>query len=168
MSKLVAFATATTSLFGLRTTFPKVPNWTGHHQLSHPTPCPMTCRTMTNQPQHMTLQASDLTSLCNLFAKHCLFPLATEFSLVAIGYTGTSHTVQSYTAASLFDNKKRSSLTEACKPCGFCKACNPCLAADIKRQNSKRPLPCQRPQAVGPASKTAKSTAADITVVTGL
>ncbi|DBB00891.1 TPA: hypothetical protein ACH3X1_000809 [Trebouxia sp. C0004] len=42
------------------------------------------------------------------------------------------------------------------QPCGFWKACKPCLAADIKRQNSKRPLPCQRPTAIELASKSIK------------
>lgn len=54
--------------FGPRTTFQKVPNWTGHHQLSH-----LTLSPKTYQPQHVKLQVSDFTKLCSLFAKHCLF-----------------------------------------------------------------------------------------------
>ncbi len=156
MSKLAASTTQTTSPFGPRTTSPKVPNWIGYHQLSHLTPC-----SMTNRPQQMTLQVSDFTKLCSLFAKHCLSLSIGRQPSFLVCYTGINHTVQSYTAAEVFDNKENSSSTEARKPCGFCKACKPCLASDIKRQNGKRPLQCQRPQAIGPASKTAKFSVAE-------
>ncbi len=86
----------------------------------------------------MTLQVSDFTKLCIHFAKHCLslsIGRLLFLALVIAGYTGINHTVQSYTAASDFDNKENSSsMLNVSVPYGFYTAASHAVASTVATQ----------------------------------